>query len=68
MDMTLKDYAKRMGVCYRTAYNHHCDGRLDSYKSESGSIFVRDPEKLDTVKELVLKLIQVLNLDVTING
>jgi predicted site-specific integrase-resolvase len=68
MDLKLSEYAKRVGVCYLTAYNHHRDGKLDSYVTESGSIFVRDPEKLETVKELVLKLIQVLNLDVTLTN
>jgi predicted site-specific integrase-resolvase len=41
MNKRLKDYAKEMGVTYRAAQNWHYDGKLDSFKSESGSIYVR---------------------------
>lgn len=40
MKMRLKDYAKEMGVHYRTAQNWHYEGKIDSFKAPSGSIFV----------------------------
>jgi predicted site-specific integrase-resolvase len=40
MKKRLKEYAKEMDVTYRTAQNWHYEGKIDSFKSESGSIYV----------------------------
>ena len=40
-DKRLKDYAKEMGVCYKTAWNWFHEGKIDGYKSPSGSMHVR---------------------------
>jgi len=49
--MKLSAYAKRIGVCYQTAYNHFLSGQIDgAYQLPSGTIIV--PEKnIDKKKE-----------------
>lgn len=44
MKKRLKDYAKEMQVTYRTAQNWHYEGKINSFKSESGSIYVNCDE------------------------
>jgi putative resolvase len=46
----LKDYASEMGVCYKTAWNWFREGKIDGYKSPSGSMYVRT-EPTSTKKE-----------------
>jgi putative resolvase len=46
----LKDYAEEMGVCYKTAWNWFHEGKIDGYKSPSGSMYVRT-EPTSTKKE-----------------
>ena len=45
MKKRLKEYAKEMDVTYRTAQNWHYEGKIDSFKSASGSIYVNCNEK-----------------------
>lgn len=42
--MKLSDWAKREGLCYRTAYNLYKTGKLpvDSYQLDSGTIIVKE--------------------------
>ncbi len=48
--MTLSDYAKKLGIQYRTAWNHFKEGKIaGAYKLESGTIIVpSDKERLKT--------------------
>lgn len=50
MKMTLSDYAKKLGIQYRTAWNHFKEGKIaGAYKLESGTIIVpSDKERLKT--------------------
>jgi predicted site-specific integrase-resolvase len=43
MVMRLSQYAKTMGVSYKTAFRWWKAGRLDAYQLETGTIIVRDP-------------------------
>jgi len=41
--MKLSDYAKLIGVSYRTAWRYYHAGMLDAHQMETGTIIVRDP-------------------------
>src|SRR5438034_2740900 len=41
--MRLSQYAKKMGVSYKTAFRWWQAGKLDAYQLETGTIIVRDP-------------------------
>jgi putative resolvase len=41
--MRLSQYAKQMGVTYRTAFRWFQAGKLDAYQLDTGTIIVRDP-------------------------
>ena len=40
--MKLSDYAKKLGVSYRTAWNYYKEGRLNSYQTHTGTIIIKD--------------------------
>lgn len=40
--MKLSQYAKQVGVSYKTAYRWWKDGKLDAYQSHTGTIIVRE--------------------------
>ena len=40
--MKLSDYAKSLGVCYKTAWNMWKRGELDAYQLPSGTIIVKN--------------------------
>jgi putative resolvase len=42
MDMKLSQYAKHVGVSYKTAYRWYKAGTLDAYQTPTGMIIVRD--------------------------
>lgn len=44
--MKLSIYAKKLGVSYRTAWNWWKDGKLDGYKTSTGTIIIKDENKL----------------------
>ncbi len=50
--MKLSDYAKKMGVTYRTAWNWYTSGKLDAIKMPSGTIIVKDENNKDIIKEM----------------
>jgi putative resolvase len=41
--MKLSEYARRMGVSYKTAWRWWRDGRLDAYQAATGTVIVREP-------------------------
>src|SRR5262249_13119330 len=41
--MRLSQYAKQMGVSYRTAFRWWQAGKLDAYQLDAGTIIVREP-------------------------
>ena len=41
--MKLSDYAKQVGVTYKTAWQWWKDGRLDAYQLPTGTVVVREP-------------------------
>ena len=47
--MKLSDYAKSLGVCYKTAWNMWKWGELDAYQLPSGTIIVKN-----NIKQCVL--------------
>ena len=40
--MRLGEYAKHMGVTYKTAYRWWKAGKLDAYQLETGTVIIRD--------------------------
>ncbi len=53
--MKLSQYAKRVGVSYKTAYRWYRAGTLDAYQTATGLIIVRDPgEVLTTTGRIAL--------------
>lgn len=42
--MKLSTYAKKTGICYKTAWNWYKAGRIQGYQSETGTIIVSEPE------------------------
>src|SRR5450755_4408682 len=47
--MKLSQYAKQVGVSYKTAYRWYRAGSLDAYQTETGIIIVRDPHDIRPV-------------------
>jgi len=43
--MKLSDYAKSIGVSYKTAWRYYRAGSLDAYQTDTGTIIVRDSVK-----------------------
>lgn len=42
--MKLSEYAKKLGISYRTAWNYFKQGKLDAYQTHTGTIIVREKE------------------------
>ncbi len=42
--MKLSDYAKQVGVTYKTAWQWWKAGQLDAYQLPTGTIIVREPQ------------------------
>lgn len=42
--MKLSEYARRMGISYRTAWNYFKQGELDAYQTHTGTVIVREKE------------------------
>ena len=40
--MKLSQYAKKIGVTYRTAWNYYRQGKLNAYQTHTGTVIVRD--------------------------
>lgn len=47
--MKLSQYAKQVGVSYKTAYRWYRAGSLDAYQTETGLIIVRDQQDVQPV-------------------
>jgi predicted site-specific integrase-resolvase len=43
--MKLSTYAKQHGISYKTAWRWYKAGMLDAYKTETGTVLVRDPKQ-----------------------
>jgi hypothetical protein len=65
MDMKLSVYAKLKGICYQTAWNRHHAGELDSYATESGSIYVRF-DQLSNLKQAVNQIAEHLGIKLNV--
>jgi putative resolvase len=52
--MRLSQYAKKMGVSYRTAFRWWQAGKLDAYQLDTGTIIVREPTQLQEAKSVAL--------------
>lgn len=51
--MRLSDYANKMGITYRTAWNWFKLGKINgAYKTDSGTIIVNE----ETDKDIIIKL------------
>jgi len=46
--MKLSTYAKQHGISYKTAWRWYKAGMLDAYKTETGTVIVRDPKQVQT--------------------
>ena len=61
--MKLNDYAKRVGVHYRTAYRWYRAGSLDAYQMPTGTIMVKDPPAAATISNMVALYARVSSAD-----
>lgn len=52
--MKLSDYAKQIGISYKTAYRWWKAGKLDAYQLDTGTIIVRPETKLTRGKHVAL--------------
>ena len=52
--MRLSQYAKKMGVSYRTAFRWWQVGKLDAYQLDTGTIIVREPAPLEPPTNVAL--------------
>jgi putative resolvase len=43
--MKLSEYAKKIGVSYRTAWNYFKEGKLNAYQTHTGTVIVREEDK-----------------------
>lgn len=43
--MKLSVYAKKLGICYKTAWNYWKAGKLDAYQLPTGTIIVREDKE-----------------------
>jgi predicted site-specific integrase-resolvase len=43
--MKLSEYAKKIGVSYRTAWNYFRAGKLNAYQTHTGTVIVREEDK-----------------------
>jgi predicted site-specific integrase-resolvase len=43
--MNLSEYAKRLGISYRTAWRYFKEGKLNAYQTHTGTIIVREELK-----------------------
>ncbi|MGD0883996.1 MAG: hypothetical protein ABSA46_03815 [Thermodesulfovibrionales bacterium] len=43
--MKLSEYAKKIGVSYRTAWNYFKAGKLNAYQTHIGTVIVREEDK-----------------------
>jgi putative resolvase len=52
--MRLSQYAKKMGVSYRTAFRWWKAGKLDAYQLDTGTIIVREPAQAQEATSVAL--------------
>jgi predicted site-specific integrase-resolvase len=52
--MRLSQYAKQMGVSYKTAFRWWKAGKLDAYQLDTGTIIVREPVPTETPTNVAL--------------
>jgi predicted site-specific integrase-resolvase len=58
--MRLRDYAKKLNVTYKTAYNHYKAGLIKGYQLATGTIIVEDtPQTTPDKKETVVKTVSL---------
>lgn len=50
--LKLSEYAKKMGVTYRTAWNWYKSGKLDAIQMPTGIIIVVDEHNKDIIKKM----------------
>jgi predicted site-specific integrase-resolvase len=43
--MKLSIYAKKLGICYKTAWRYWKSGKLDAYQTSTGTVIVREEQK-----------------------
>lgn len=52
--MRLSQYAKQMGVSYKTAFRWWKAGKLDAYQLDTGTVIVREPAQLSGARGVAL--------------
>lgn len=52
--MRLSQYAKNMGVTYKTAFRWWKAGKLDAYQVDTGTVIVRDPAQPQEATQIAL--------------
>ncbi len=61
--MKLSQYAKKMGVSYKTAWRWYKAGQLDAYQTSTGTVIVRDPQEEKAVTGRVALYARVSSAD-----
>jgi predicted site-specific integrase-resolvase len=52
--MKLSDYAKKMGVTYRTAWNWYTSGKLDAIQMSTGTIIVKETDNKIVIDYVII--------------
>ena len=65
MDMKLSQYAKKVGVTYKTAWRWYKAGHLDAYQTATGMVIVRDPQTEKPVTGRIALYARVSSVDQT---
>lgn len=63
MDMKLSQYAKKVGVTYKTAWRWYKAGNLDAYQTPTGMVIVRDPQSEQPVAGRIALYARVSSVD-----
>lgn len=63
MDMKLSQYAKKVGVTYKTAWRWYKAGTLDAYQTPTGMVIVRDPKSEQPVTGRIALYARVSSAD-----
>ncbi len=52
--MRIRDYAKKKGVHYRTAYRWYKDGKIRGYQMDTGTIIITEDEPTQQTRQVAI--------------
>ena len=72
--MKLSQYAKKLGVCYKTAWRYYTEGVIKGYQTPTGTIIITEEDVIktnyssqdkDVLVDSIVKIIEILMPDIT---